>query len=204
MFEEESIWIKNALAKLDLKEVRSVLDVGSSTFEFRTSVQPFIDENIFKPLRFQKKKIYYLDIKKDNGVDIVCDISDPKAVNQINKTFDLVICANLLEHVQNVNNVINNLKKLIKEEGYLLVSVPHFYFYHEDSIDTMYRPDNKELELLFPEFEVILSEIVQINDFFLKKRFHYLKESLTNPRKLLKNLPYFFKKFEVSYILLRK
>ena len=97
MFKEESIWIKNKISEIlikDSKEINTVLDVGSSTLKFRTLMQPCnatmfrtlmqpcIDENIFKPLRAKRKEIYYLDIKKDEGVNIVCDIND---INTISK-----------------------------------------------------------------------------------------------------------------------
>lgn len=199
MFEEESIWIKNEIAKIS-KEINNVLDVGSSTLEFRTKIQPSIDENIFKPLRLQGKKICYLDIKKDKGVNIVCGIEN---INTINKKFDLVICANLLEHVRDVKKTVNNLKSLISPKGYLLVTVPHFYFYHPAPIDTMYRPDNKSLEELF-SFQVISSKIIKIKRLYILTRLHYLgKMILSLPSGVNRYFPYLFKKFQISCVLFK-
>ena len=202
MFEEESVWIKNKISEIlikDSQEINTVLDVGSATLKFRTLMQPCIDENIFKPLRAKGKEIYYLDIKKDEGVNIVCDIND---INTISKKFDLVICANLLEHVRDVEKITNNLKLLVNKGGYLLVTVPHLYFYHPDPIDTMYRPDNKSLEKLF-RFQVISSEIIKINKFYFLKRLYCLGKIIINPLLARKYLPYLFKKFEISCVLLK-
>jgi len=203
MFEEESIWIKKSISKI-LDDIHTVLDVGSSTLDFRTKVQPFIEENIFKPLRSKGKKVHHLDIKEGPGIDIVCDITQPNAYSRIGQKFDLVICTNSLEHVPNMDVVADNLKKLVKKDGYLLVTVPYCYFYHPDPIDTMYRPTNKELEMLFSDFKVIDSEIIKIKKLYLRKRLQYLRQSLVSWRILRKNLPILFKGFKISCVLLKK
>lgn len=205
MFEEESIWIKNELMRINSKKVNTILNIGSSTLYFRTKIQPFIDENIFKPLRLQKKRVYHLDIKKEKGVDIVCDINN---LNRIDKKFDVVICTSLLEHIWDLKKIAINLKLLVNKGGYLLVTVPHRYFYHADPIDTMYRPDNKQLEKLFSGSKVITSKIIKINKLLLRKRLFYFRNMLKNILSLHfiaipKILPYLFKKFEVSCLLVQ-
>ena len=203
MFEEESTLIRELISKI-FDDIHTVLDVGSSTLDFRTKIQPFIDENIFKPLRSQGKKVYHLDIKEGAGIDIVCDITQPNVYSKIGQKFDLVICTNLLEHVFDINIVADNLKKLVKKRGYLLITVPYCYFYHPDPIDTMYRPTNKELEMLFSDFKVIDSGIIKIKKLYLKKRLQYLRWSLLSWSIFRKNLPVLFKRFKISYGLFRK
>jgi SAM-dependent methyltransferase len=158
MFEEESLWIKDKINKIDSPNIKTILDVGSSILEFRTIKQSFIDKNIFKTLREKNKKIYHLDKKQGIGIDIICDISK---INDIKEKFDLIICTNLLEHVSNRKKTINNLKRLLKNNGYLLITVPYKYRYHRN--DTLYRPSNKDLEKLFPDLKIIFSEIITIN-----------------------------------------
>lgn len=206
MFEEESIWIRNEISEIlikNSKRIDTVLNVGSSTLKFRTEVQPCIDKNIFAPLRNQGKEIYHLDIKKDEGVDIVCDISN---INTISRKFDLVICTNLLEHVKGLKKVVDDLKSLINNGGYLLVTVPHLYFYHPDPIDTMYRPDNKSLEELF-RFQVISSEIIKLKRPYILTRLRYLRKMILSLSSGLnginKYFPYLLNRFEISCVLLR-
>ncbi len=203
MFEEESVWIKNSIADILIKEpkdINNILDVGSSTLKFRTLIQPCIDENIFKPLRNQGKEIFYLDIKEDEGVDIVCGIDN---IDTIGRKFDLVICANLLEHVEDAKKTANNLKLLVKRGGYLLITVPHFYFYHPDPIDMMYRPDNASLEELFG-LPATRSEIIKLKKLYISARLRcFGKMILSMPSGINKYLPYLFRRFEVSCVLLK-
>ena len=77
MFIEESLWIKAVLNNLELLTGSTVLDMGSSTAQFRQVDQPHIESNVFYPLRQRGCQIYHLDSKQGNGVDIVCDIDDP-------------------------------------------------------------------------------------------------------------------------------
>ena len=87
------------LESTDMLSVEEVLDVGSSTKKFRTKIQPYIDENIFKPLRERDLHIYHLDKKEQEGVDYIFDVNE-MSVESLGKTFDLVICCSLQkEHV---------------------------------------------------------------------------------------------------------
>lgn len=163
MIKEESIWIKNILKKINLKPGSKVLDVGSSSEEHRKFKQPFIEENVFKPLKEQSVEIYHMDIKKDKGVDIVCDIENVN-LDEIREYFDLVICCSLLEHVKKPLKVASILPELIKSNGYLIVSVPEVYPRHPDPVDIMFRPKMKELIAMFPNMEVKAKKTVYEKD----------------------------------------
>lgn len=149
MFIEEAEWIAEAVGHLPLPA--TVLDVGSSTSEFRERVQPHIQERVFRPLQQRGCEIVHLDAKEGNGVDLTCDLTDPTlaAVAAVGRTFQLVLCCNLLEHVVDRPLVARNITALVADGGFLLVTVPQRYRYHEDPIDTMYRPQPAELAELF-------------------------------------------------------
>ena len=72
---EEAVWLANQLIKYE-NEIDPLLNLGSSTKEFRTVNQPFIEEIIFIPLRENGVKIIHSDTKKDDGVDLVGDINE--------------------------------------------------------------------------------------------------------------------------------
>jgi len=166
MFLEEAIWIKNVLERLNLLKGQVVLNLGSSDEEYRRLIQPHIDYYIFRPLRKCGVKIVHVDQKKLDGVDVVLDLEDPDADILLDKIErgDVVICSNLLEHVNNRGLVIDRVKKLTKKGGVIIVTVPNVYRYHPDPIDTMYRPTNIDLENLFPieEFTKIESGIIEV------------------------------------------
>lgn len=203
MFEEESLYIRACLAKICEKEkVNSVLDVGSSDLIFRSKKQPFIEKNIFFPLKRFGCCIYHLDAKSGEGIDIVMDAIE---LRHLNITFDLVLCFNLLEHVSNIPIVITGLGKVTRNGGYLLITVPKRYPYHADPIDNFFRPDCKTLENIFKDnFIPILSKRIIINDLQIKPRLMSIIKWMKNRRILRFNLLQSTGKFEVSLILLKK
>jgi SAM-dependent methyltransferase len=163
MLKEESIWIRKVLEEIDLSSVNDVLDVGSSTKEFRTHTQPYIDENIFKPLREQNISICYLDTKNSEGIDLVFDVENISA-EEIGKTFDMIICCSLLEHVQKPKRLASLLVDLVRQDGFLLVTVPQSYRYHQDPIDTMFRPSMKDLVSIFHRLQIIRKATIRVKD----------------------------------------
>jgi len=163
---EESIWIKKKLSKLDLPSGSFVLDVGSSTREFR-QLQSHIEENVFSPLRERGFKIIYMDKKSGDGIDIVVDIEDSDILQKIEREFKLVLCTNVLEHVNNVEKAMRNIISLVSKGGYLLVTVPYKYPRHDDPIDNLYRASDEKLQKLiakYTNFIVISSEILDIRN----------------------------------------
>ena len=194
MFIEESIWIKKILEKEKDFLVGQVLDVGSSTLQFRTQTQPYIEENVFRPLREKGLSIFYLDKKESIGVDYVFDVESMNS-KETGKKFDLVICCSLLEHVIAPERVCSLLIDLTKKGGFLLITVPRSYRYHLDPIDTMFRPSMKELISMFPGMEIIKKEVV-----YIKEKNNY------NFSKISELLRYLIPKFnwKVNCLLMRK
>ena len=81
---EEAIWI-NSIIKKKSSQIKKLLNIGSSTLEFRTVLQPHINQYIFIPLKNLNAEAFHLDLKKDSGVDIQCDILDEQQVENISK-----------------------------------------------------------------------------------------------------------------------
>lgn len=64
------------------------------------------------------------------------------------KTFDTIVCINVLEHIENDIKALENMFKLLKTEGTLILLVPiHHFLYGEidKSIGHFRRYDSKEL-----------------------------------------------------------
>lgn len=157
MFLEESLWIKSKLEHINLKKNDKVLDIGSSSLKYRTIEQPYIDKNIFSVLRKIGCEIIHLDCKDKEGVDIVCDIAK---LDTLQNQYDLILCTNLLEHIQDRMKFIEDVNRLLKDSGYLIVTVPYNFEYHPDPVDTMYRPSVKEIEQAFYPLHVIDFKLV--------------------------------------------
>ncbi|HYP41112.1 MAG TPA: methyltransferase domain-containing protein [Chloroflexia bacterium] len=166
MLIEEARWLEGVLKDIGPGKDWTVLDIGSSTEYFRRVDQPYIDYFVFRPLRKLGAKVLHVDSREGEGIDVRYDISDPASPDVEGKIprGRIVLCCNLLEHVRDRQMVVRRLHALTEPGGYLVVTVPHVYRYHEDPIDTMYRPDNAELEGLFSglDFETVRSTVLDV------------------------------------------
>lgn len=151
-----------------------IANVGSSTEYFRKQMQPHIHEYIFKPLLERKYQVVHIDLKKDEGVDVVADITQKDFGEKFKDSFNVILCTNLLEHVEDIPAVVNNLYSACKHNGYLLITVPYKYKKHLDPIDNMFRPSPEEITALFARYSVaqIAEEVIVIQDnsYYTKKK----------------------------------
>jgi SAM-dependent methyltransferase len=161
MFVDEALWLRQVLARLELRSGSKVLDIGSSTLDFRTKVQPHIDEHVFAPLRAMGVAVSHLDARQDSGVDIVADITTLEGVPA---DFDVVICTSLLEHVVDRAETARNICRVVKPGGTLILTVPRRYPIHRDPIDTGYRPSPEQLSALIAWPEVLEKQVLTIRD----------------------------------------
>jgi len=165
MFVDEAQWLEQVLANLKLSPASKVLDIGSSTLQFRTVIQPHIERHVFAPLRGRGVAVVHLDARAEPGVDIVADITTLQGVPN---DFDTVICTSLLEHVEDRAETAKNICRVIKPGGTLILTVPRRYPLHADPIDTGYRPRPEQLSEL-----VRWSEIVERCTLTIRENGHY-------------------------------
>ncbi len=176
---EESLWIKEKLAKLGLNEENTILNIGSGTADYRQRVQPHIEQNVISPLKEKKIGIFHLDQKTGEGVDFVGDIENPGLINKINRRFSLVICTNMLEHVSDIQIAIRNIISFVSDQGYLLITAPLKYPKHKDPIDNLCRFSVNDLKNLIAEnvkFDVISSENLDVRSsiyYFSKSKYPF-------------------------------
>lgn len=162
----EAVWIGKALASIDASSLDPVVELGSSTSEFRTVVQPHIDREIHAPLRERGIRIITTDLKEAPGVDISGDIYDRDIRDSIKAVAPrCVLGCNILEHVEDRGHFAAICDELVAPGGYLIVTGPHEYPYHADPIDTMYRPTVEQVHALFPAYELVKGEIITDNSF---------------------------------------
>ena len=171
MLIEEAKWLARQIAELEPDRVFPLLDVGSSTWRFRTEEQPWIDRVIFASARRAGHSVSHLDAKAAEGVDIVADLGDQVAVEGLaRRGYRSVFCSNLLEHVEDRERVARALVGLLPAGGYLFVSCPYAYPYHPDPIDTMFRPTPPELAALFGGTRIYRQAVVRDGNYFQQLR----------------------------------
>lgn len=103
------------LKKINLKG-RSIdfgtSNISDSSYDFVNSSQ----------INFISNK---LNLKKDNYIKL-----DLNRKNFVKTLFDNLIVFNVLEHVYDIQNSINELKKLMKKNSTIFISTPFIYRYH--------------------------------------------------------------------------
>jgi SAM-dependent methyltransferase len=130
-------------------ENKRILEVGSKYVN--GSVRPLI-EKFFKP-----REYIGVDIEEGKFVDIVCDAEN--LVDYFGKeTFDVVIATELLEHVKDWRKVINNMKEVLKPNGYIYITTRSKGFpYHGYPYD-FWRYEIEDMKEIFKDFEIIKLE----------------------------------------------
>ena len=212
MFLEESLWIKSILLKFSKNETSPILNIGSSSKEFREIRQPHIYKNVFQPLENRGVKIFHIDIKESEGIDFVGDIGNSFFRENLKKLKPkFIICSNVLEHVPDLEKFCIALKDLAQENCNLIITVPYKYPRHNDPIDNLYRPSTSDLMNKFYEYYEVETKIIKIKNKFKPLNFLKLFFRLLMPFYKFKNwisaidlFFYSFREKSISCICIRK
>jgi hypothetical protein len=218
MYIRESEWLGQRLASLPSDDLFPMLDVGSSTESYRTIQQPWIDQNVFAPIRKRGGKVYHLDMKEARGVDIVGDLLDRQFLDRIAQMkVRSVMVSGLFLHVTNRQEVADVLLNIVPPGAYIIVSGPKSFPYCPDPIDTMFRPTIEEMHKHFPGTEIVDSAIIDSGNWrqwddrergrSLARTVVRLMVPFYRPLKwweLARGLPYLFKHITAFAIILRK
>jgi hypothetical protein len=214
MLLEESKWVGDTIIK-NIESNDLVLNLGSSSLFARTELQPHMEKYIFHPLMSNGINVIHSDIKNDTGVDLIGDITDPVFIEKLSSlNFKMVLCCNLLEHLEDRSTILDSLNEIIPLNGLLLVTVPYQYPFHLDPIDTMFRPNVDELIRLFPNLDLVIGEVIIAQRQVLKNGqliYHnnYFEQMKDDPKLLIFNvvrilMPFYkFKMWQILFNDLR-
>jgi hypothetical protein len=150
MFEAEACWLHRALDAYPSERLSPLLDLGSNDAAFRESRQPWIEEQVVRPLRAREVRIMHVDMRDLPGVDVRADLTEPADLPRLKALRPrALLCCNLLEHVREPQRLARHCLEMLPEGGLVFVTVPFSYPYHRDPIDTLFRPDLDQLGALF-------------------------------------------------------
>jgi len=96
-----------------------------------------------------------IDISETEQTDI---IADAHKLPFADKSFDIVICQAVLEHVRNSGRVLEEIYRILKPEGITYVSIPFIQPYHSSPSDFR-RFSLTGLELEMPVYKKIASGV---------------------------------------------
>lgn len=94
-----------------------------------------------------------LNIELGKEVDIVADAENLEGIIQ-DESFDVVLCISVLEHTKHPMKIIENIKRILKKDGIVLVSVPFIMSLH-DTPEDYWRFTRYGLLELFKDFELV-------------------------------------------------
>ncbi|MFZ5478038.1 MAG: methyltransferase type 11 [Myxococcota bacterium] len=161
MLPREARWIGDALRALPPERLYPLVNLGSSTGEFRTRHQPWIHAALFADAR---GPVVHVDLKDADGVDVAGDLADERVLAAVRaRAPRSALCCNLLEHVPAGEReaYCARVAGLVAPDGFLVVSVPRAFPYHPDPVDTGLRPSVDEVAAMFAGFRVRAGEEVE-------------------------------------------
>lgn len=141
-----------------------------------------------------------LNIEVVNGVDIMANAEDLGGIIK-DESFDRVLCISVLEHTKQPIKIVENIRKILKKDGLVIVSVPFIMSLHDTPQD-YWRFTRYGLIELFKDFQ-----LVEIKDSttsleaigYLYHRLFLQSESFTKIVNLFyfisSKITYFFAKF---------
>jgi hypothetical protein len=158
----EAQWLGSRLAEVPSEDLFPLLNVGSQSARYRTQTQPYIDRYVFAPLRDRGGRVWHLDQCGGDGIDIVGDICDPAFVEQLLSRVQVrsVLLGNILERVNDRQALAQAVRRLVPDGGYVLVSGPCAYPWHAEPVDTMYRPDLRDVAANFPGMRMVAGTVL--------------------------------------------
>lgn len=135
-----------------VKKGNKVADVGSLNLN-----------GSFKPL-FEECDYFGLDIEEGPNVDIKVE-----RYNFGNRSFDVVISGNTLEHVEDTRKWANEIIRICKKGGLICVIAPNKWEEHRFPIDCWrILPDG--MRWLFREQKILECDMVDTDTFIIARR----------------------------------
>ena len=194
------------ISNIKLKKKNNILDFGSGSGVNISMLEKYglVDAH-------EKNKFARIALKNKNK-----KIKNLYSTLKIKKNFyDLILIADVIEHVRRPKNLLRNLKKFLKKDGRILITVPayQFLFSKKDKALGHYRRYNKKLlENELTEFQI--ENISYFNTFlcipiiimtllnkFLKR--DYIKEVETTPNFFINKLCFIIfaaEKYFIKYL----
>ena len=136
-------------APLELFTGARVLEVGS--YDVNGSVRPIVEKTLYS------QQYIGIDIREGPLVDIVMP-ADKLTEKFGVQSFDIVICSEVMEHVENWRDVIDNIKRVLKVDGTLFLTTRSKGFpYHEFPTD-FWRYEVEDIRNIFASYDIMALE----------------------------------------------
>ncbi len=131
-------------ASHQLHQGMNILDVGAGDSPYKS---------LFSHVEYKSTDFAQTDYHAFQEIDYICPAD---AIPVSEKSFDAILCTEVLEHVPHPQNVLTEFHRVLKQSGHLFVTTPLLYPLHEEPYD-FYRYTLYALKQLLQEagFEVV-------------------------------------------------
>jgi len=106
---------------LETVDARQILDVGCNSGTFTKQVYNVFPESRIYGIDISQKAISYAKQKYKN---ISFNVAWAEKLPFKNKSFDLITCFEVLEHVDNPEKIIKEMSRVLKKRGNMIIIVP--------------------------------------------------------------------------------
>ena len=164
--------LKNYL--LIRKNIYKAIKYFSNTFNFKNKKLLEIAPQIHKDSNnlFKKSKKYTLDIDENSKADFILDICKNNKEKIKNNYFDFILCAEVLEHTLNPFKAIKEMHRILKKNGYILITTP-FDFRIHGPLPDCWRFTEYGIKSMLNQFEIIYIKPLENKKRFLMP-IHYV------------------------------
>lgn len=145
-------FIKSSAKKYDKQDLR-VLDIAPQD---HAGAAPY----------FGKSIVETLDLDPESGANYIADLCERNETVILEDTFDVVVCTEVLEHTLQPFKAVDEMRRILKPGGVVLVSTP-FNFRIHGPLPDCWRFTEHGLRELFKDFEIIKLEQIDDKDRFL-------------------------------------
>lgn len=126
---------------------QSLIDVGCGEKPYLNIYSPFVEKSVGVDVNYT--------LHKENKADV---FFDGKKIPFEDNSFDIVICTEVLEHVQEPKEFVAELKRVVKPNGYIVLTVPFSQGLHEVPYD-YYRYTQFSLEYMALNQQLKIEEL---------------------------------------------
>ena len=197
--------LNKQIKKYSTKKKMSILDFGSGS-----------GANIYMLSKYGEVDVYEKDHKTSNFLKKKFNRNGIKIIKKCfsKKKYDLILAADVIEHIKNDKKIINNLSKILKKNGLIIVTVPayqflfskkdqalkHFRRYNLNSLKKLFSSDFKTLKISY--YNSLLFVPIAIATIFFKLTNHqYINLTEEKPNNILNYI--FYSLFRLEKFILK-
>ena len=197
--------LNKQIKKYSTKKKMSILDFGSGS-----------GTNIYMLSKFGEVDVYEKDNKTSNFLKKKFNRNGIKIIKKCfsKKKYDLILAADVIEHIKNDKKIVNNLNKILKKNGLIIVTVPayqflfskkdqalkHFRRYNRNRLEKLFNSDFKTLKISYYNSLLFIPIAIAIIFFKLINR-QFINEVEKKPNNILNYI--FYSLFKLEKFILK-